>query len=83
MLALEIKNKKEVSLIKKTFTDFEIIEINESISIKAQKLIEQFSKSHGLLIPDALIAATALEFQLPLSTLNVSDFKFIPNLQIF
>lgn len=82
-LIVGARNKKEVSLIKKTFTDFEIIEINESISIKAQKLIEQFSKSHGLLIPDALIAATALEFQLPLSTLNVSDFKFIPNLQIF
>jgi len=29
-----------------------------------------------------LIAATALEFELPLSTLNISDFKFIPNLTL-
>lgn len=81
-LIVGARNKREVALIKKTFSDFEVVEINESISIKAKKLIDQFSKSHGLMIPDALIAATALEIQIPLSTLNISDFKFIPNLQI-
>ncbi|MDE7228022.1 MAG: PIN domain-containing protein [Treponemataceae bacterium] len=59
---------------------FEIIEISESVSIKARALIERFTKSHGLLIPDALIAATALETDVPLCTANVSDFRFIPGL---
>lgn len=81
-LIVGARNKREVALIKKTFSDFEVVKTNESISIKAKKLIEQFSKSHGLMIPDAFIAATALEIQIPLSTLNISDFKFIPNLQI-
>ena len=75
-------NKREVELIKKAFADFEIIEISEAISIKARNLIEKFSKSHNLQIPDALIAATALELDLPLSTANLKDFQYIPNLRI-
>ena len=75
-------NKREVQIIKKSFADFSILEINENISFTASQLVETYSKSHGLLIPDALIAATALEYGLPLFTANVSDFRFIPNLQL-
>ena len=75
-------NKREVSIIKKAFSDFEIVEISEAISIKARNLIEKFSKSHNLQIPDALIAATALELDLPLSTANLKDFQYIPDLKI-
>ena len=75
-------NKREVALIKKAFADFEIIEISEAISIKARNLIEKFSKSHNLQIPDALIAATALELDLPLSTANLKDFQYIPDLKL-
>ena len=75
-------NKREVALIKKAFADFEIIEISEAISIKARNLIEKFSKSHNLQIPDALIASTALELDLPLSTANLKDFQYIPDLKL-
>lgn len=75
-------NKREVALIKKAFADFEIIEISEAISIKARNLIEKFSKSHNLQIPDALIASTALELDLPLSTANLKDFQYIPGLKL-
>ena len=75
-------NKREVSIIKKAFADFEIIEISEAISIKSKNLIEKFTKSHGLQIPDALIASTALELDLPLYTANIKDFQFIPNLKL-
>lgn len=73
-------NKREASIIKKAFSDFDIIELSDPISRKARCLIEDYSKSHGLLIPDALIAATALELGLPLYTENIKDFQFIPNL---
>ncbi len=36
-----------------------------------------------LLIPDALIAATALEYNLPLFTSNISDFRFIPGINLW
>jgi hypothetical protein len=39
--------------------------------------------SHGLLIPDALIAATALEFNLTLCTKNIRHFQMIPDLELF
>ena len=79
-LMVGAKNKREVGVIKKAFKDFEVIEISEAISVKAKNLIEKFTKSHGLLIPDALIAATALELGVPLCTLNVKDFCFIPDI---
>lgn len=56
------------------------MEISETISIKAKHLIEKYTKSHGLLIPDALIASTALELGLPLYTTNIKDFRFIADL---
>ena len=73
-------NKREAVIIKKAFSDFEVIEISDAISVKARNLIEKYAKSHGLLIPDALIAATALELGLPLYTANKKDFQFIPDL---
>jgi len=73
-------NNREVGIIKKAFSDFEIVEISELISVKAGSLIEKYTKSHGLLIPDALIGATALELELPLYTTNIKDFQFIPDL---
>ena len=73
-------NKREAGIIKKAFSDFEIVEISETISIKAKHLIEKYTKSHGLLIPDALIASTALELGLPLYTTNIKDFRFITDL---
>ena len=73
-------NKREAGIIKKAFSDFEIVEIFETISIKAKHLIEKYTKSHGLLIPDALIASTALELGLPLYTTNIKDFRFITDL---
>ena len=75
-------NKREAGIIKKAFSDFEIVEISESISARARNLVENYAKSHGLLIPDALIAASALELQIPLYTANIRDFRFIPDLSL-
>ena len=76
-------NKQEIKTIKKAFVDFQILDLSMSISKKASGLIEQYAKSHGLLIPDALIEATALEYDLPLFTSNISDFRFIPGINLW
>ena len=49
----------------------------------AIELIEQFRLSHGLLIPDAIIAATAISFNLKLFTYNRKDFFFIPGIRLY
>jgi len=53
------------------------------ISKKGVILVEQYCLSHKLALPDALIAATALHYDIELYTLNLKDFKFIPDLKIF
>lgn len=45
-------------------------------------LLLTFSKSHGLTIPDALIAATALTESLELMSDNVRHFNMIPELTV-
>jgi len=42
----------------------------------------QDSASHGLLIPDALIASTALYLNMDLATKNQRDYRFIENLKL-
>ena len=44
-------------------------------------LIDAYSNSFGLLLPDALIAAAALGNNLTVVTYNIDDFKFIRDLK--
>jgi len=53
------------------------------LSWRAYQLMHSFFLSHGLLIPDALIAATALELGLTLCTKNIRHFQMIENLEVF
>ena len=75
-------NKRELNVIKKFLKNFELLPINEKISIISLDLIEKYSKSHGLEIPDALIAATAIYYDIPLLTYNKKDFKYIEKLKL-
>jgi predicted nucleic acid-binding protein len=76
-------NKREVHYIQKAFKKIDIIYIDEGISKMAENLIIQFSKSHNLQIDDALIAATSIKMNIELITYNMSDFKFIPDIQLY
>jgi predicted nucleic acid-binding protein len=46
-------------------------------------LIKNYSLSHKLNIPDALIAASAIVTQSKLLTLNIKDFKYIPDIELY
>jgi len=76
-------NKLELRRIKKNLRQFDIYHLTTSISATATALIEKHSKSHNLQIPDALIAATAMENGSELLTLNIKDFKYIDDLRLF
>lgn len=49
---------------------------------EAGSFIESYYLSHGLMIPDAVIAATAKFHNIPLLTFNTKDFKFIPGIKL-
>lgn len=76
-------NKKEVQAIKKDIEHLVLYHINDLISQKFIELMLQYSKSYGLTLPDALIAATALVNNVSLYTLNVKDFRFITGLTLY
>lgn len=75
------KSNHEKRVIEKYLTRFPLLPITSQSSLKAVELIRNYSNSHGLLLPDALIAATALENDLTVVTYNVDDFKFIGGLK--
>lgn len=76
-------NKRELNKIKRALSEFSILPLNEEITEIAINLIEKYSKSHTLKIPDALIASTAIYYDLSLWTYNIKDFRFIENLSLF
>ncbi len=75
-------NKRELNKIKKNINSLNIVQINTDISELAIRLVEKFSKSHGLQIPDAIIAATTLSYEIELFTYNLKDFKYIDRLTL-
>lgn len=76
------KNKAEVQEIGNALSELMFLYITEQISVKALSLMQHYSKSHGLAIPDALIAATAISEGFNLYTLNVKDFRFMDELTL-
>lgn len=78
------RNVAEFRMSKKFLLDlgFETVPVTEEASHRAMVYIEQFALSHGLTAPDALIAATAVELQVPLVTSNAKHFKAIPSLEL-
>jgi predicted nucleic acid-binding protein len=60
-----------------------VLPIELGISMMTVNLVEKYSLSHKLSLPDAMIAATALYHNIPLYTLNTKDFKFIPKIKLF
>ena len=83
-LAQGCRNKEELARLKR---DLElrraaILPTSEAISGRAVALIEAHALASGLLLADALIAATTLEHALPLATGNARHFAAIEGLTI-
>jgi predicted nucleic acid-binding protein len=76
-------NKKELNNIKRVLGNFNILKVNEDISDLAIDMVLKYSKSHGLRIPDSLIGATAVYYDIPLFTYNIKDFHFIKNINLY
>ena len=81
------RDKNEQYLIQNQLKDWgvSVLHINEAVSIRAARLVEDYTLSHSMELADALIAATALEQQKVLLTANTKHYRFVPglNLQTF
>ncbi|EAW36868.1 PIN domain protein [Lyngbya sp. PCC 8106] len=81
-LMIGCRNKTELQHLKRFLQRYEVIPVDETISNKARKLLEEYYLSHGLLIPDGFIAATALVREIPLLSKNQRDYRFISQLNL-
>jgi predicted nucleic acid-binding protein len=81
-LVVGCRNQRELRSMERFFDRFRIIRANESISDKAVDLLRQYRLAHGLLLPDSLIAATALIHDVPFLTKNQKHFRPVQGLKL-
>jgi hypothetical protein len=81
-LLVGCRSKTELRALEQFLTRFQIVTLNESVSDRAVDLLHRYRLSHGLLIADSLIAATALWLDGSLVTKNQSDFRYIAGLKL-
>lgn len=81
-LVVGCRNKTELQKTERFLQRFQILKINEPICDHALEILQQDRLSHGLAIPDALIAATAITLNIPLLSKNQRDYRFISSLQL-
>lgn len=77
------RNKKQLDAIHKDMEKLILLPIDSVISEMSVKLVEDYSLSHKLSLPDAIIGATAIYYKIELYTLNVKDFRFLNEIKLF
>ncbi|MEA1900477.1 MAG: PIN domain-containing protein [Thermodesulfobacteriota bacterium] len=81
-LIVGCRDKNELSSLEHFLERFQIISLNEHISDTATDLLKKYRLSHGLLIADSLIAATAIIIDIPFISKNQRDYRFIEDLNL-
>ena len=62
------RDKQEVEKAQRLIADFSLLHLSPAESVTSYELMLSYSKSHGMAIPDALIAATAIVHDLELAS---------------
>ena len=70
--------EKDLLILHSFINDASVIELEQAIKLKTAEL----RKAHKIKLPDAIIGATALVYNLTLITRNTSDFKNIDGLKV-
>ncbi|MHC8949440.1 PIN domain-containing protein [Sphingobacterium hungaricum] len=76
-------SKEHLQKIQKKLKRLDTILLSPVITLRAIDLLTTYHLSHGLTIPDTMIATTSLETNLKLFTYNLRDFKFIQGLSLY
>jgi hypothetical protein len=81
-LLVGCRNKVEQRRVERFLERFQVMKLTERVSDTAINLLREYRLRHGLAIPDALIAATAMASNQPLLSKNQRDYRFIKGLQL-
>lgn len=74
--------KRDKEKIKDSLAGLGYYPLTPEIALLAIELIDKYSSAHGLLLADALIASTAINYDLILVTFNIKHFRFIKELSV-
>lgn len=75
-------NTQELRQVQRMLNEVTVLPVSAAASETAYRLVEALFLSHGLAVPDALIAATAIEHSLAVYTRNIRHFRPIAGLQV-
>lgn len=76
LLCWKTADAKDMEVLHNFINDVRVFELEKRIKFKT----DEIRKTHKIKLPDAIIAATALVYNLTLLTSNVADFKNIAGL---
>lgn len=76
------RNKAELRTTERFLQRFQVITLNDQACHAAVDLLRQYRLSHGLAVPDALIAATAMTLGGQFITKNQRDYRFVDGLKL-
>jgi predicted nucleic acid-binding protein len=76
------RNAVELRQVQRMLNEVTVLPVSAAASETAYRLIEALFLSHGLAVPDALIAATAIEHSLAVCARNARHFRPISGLQV-
>jgi predicted nucleic acid-binding protein len=80
-LYIGMLNKPELKSMQKKVEQYHVLHLNEAASRASLALIHRYRLTHGLLMPDALIAGMDLAYDLEIFSYNLKDFRYIDGLK--
>ena len=81
-LIVGARDKLDLATIDGFLSLYPVIQLSDCIGTAAYQLLKTYAKSHGLHVFDSLVAATAMEKNLTLVTLNRKHYQMIQGLQL-
>ena len=81
-LIVVCRNKTELKTLEKFLEKFQVVPLDAAISNTAVQLLRQYRLSHGLLVADSLVAATAISQNWAFVSKNQKHYKFIDGLNL-
>lgn len=76
-------DKKDMLNMQRKIKQYNVLHFNDAVSNLSIELINKYKLSHNLEIPDAIIGAMSVVYNLELFTYNTKDFKFIPGIKLY